>query len=87
MKRLILGLSMVAAMLVVVSSSASAAAGLTLAWNACLSDGGVSNKNAACTSNTGVNACVGTFQLDAPILGVTGSARVAMTKLSAGPFA
>ena len=71
MKRLILVMGVVAATLFVASSAM--AAGLTLAWSACASDGGLSNRNSTCLTNGGAaNVLVGTFQLDADIIGVTG---------------
>jgi hypothetical protein len=71
MKRMITGVSLVAAMLLMASSVM--AEGLSLAWNACALDGGVSNKTSACTSNLGnAGTAVGTFNLDADHPGITG---------------
>lgn len=70
MKRMLLGTSMVAAMLLVASSAL--AGGVNLAWNNCVSEGGVSNRVGACTANTGTNALVGSFVPNADITGVTG---------------
>lgn len=71
MKRMILGMSVVAAMLLTASSAM--AAGVNLRWNACFGDGGVVDRTSACTSNLGsAGTLVGSFQLDSDILGVTG---------------
>jgi hypothetical protein len=59
-------------MLLAMSASYASAAGLTLAWNACLTDGGLGNRNSTCLSNSGTNALVGTFQLGADQVGTTG---------------
>ena len=40
-------------------------AGANLAWSACLSEGGTSNKDVACNANTGTNALYGSFVLSA----------------------
>lgn len=70
MKRIVIGMGVVAAMLFTASSAL--AAGVSIAWSACLSDLGPNNRNSACTSNNGTNAMVGTFLLDADKPGVTG---------------
>jgi hypothetical protein len=44
---------------------AAAGPGVGIRWNACLSDGGLLNKNFACNVNTGTNLLVGTFELNA----------------------
>ncbi len=41
------------------------ATGTNLAWNACLSEGGIANKDFACASNTGTNVLYGSFVLAA----------------------
>ena len=41
------------------------AAGANLAWNACLSEGGTTNKDFACTSNAGTSVLYGSFVLAA----------------------
>lgn len=46
------------------AASAHATQGMNLRWNACLGDGGVSNRTFACTSNVGNDALVGSFQLE-----------------------
>ncbi len=38
-------------------------AGANLAWNACLSEGGTSNRDVACNANTGTNILYGSFVL------------------------
>lgn len=71
MKRMITGVSLVAAMLLMASSAM--AAGLSLAWTNCAFDGGVNNKTSACTSNLGnAGTLVGTFNTDADFPGITG---------------
>ena len=70
MKRMILGMSVVAAMLFAASSAL--AGGLNLAWNNCASEGGVSNRVGACAANTGSNSLTGSFVPNANITGVTG---------------
>ncbi len=57
-------------LLVALSSPASHAAGVNLRWNACFGDGGVANKNFACSANTGTRDLVPSFALPAPLLGV-----------------
>ena len=51
--------------LILANTSPAAAAGANLAWNACLSEGGVANKDFACNSNTGTNVLYGSFVLAA----------------------
>ena len=70
MKRLLPGMSVVAAMLFVASSAL--AGGLNLAWNNCLSEGGFANRASACTLNGGTNQLVASFIPNADITGVTG---------------
>jgi len=70
MKRSILMVSVVAAMLLMASSVF--AAGLNLRWTNCLGDAGTSNKTSACTSNLGTNAVVGSFVVANDIVGATG---------------
>lgn len=81
MKRFVIGMSVVAAMLFAASSAL--AANVTLAWNGCLSDGGATNRTSTCAANTGTNTMVGTFQLDADFAGVTGI-EVVIDLISAG---
>jgi hypothetical protein len=59
MKRMLPGMSLVAAMLFVASSAL--AGGVNLAWNNCASEGGVANRTSTCLSNSGTNAVVGSF--------------------------
>jgi hypothetical protein len=59
-------------LLLALTASYASAAGLTLAWSACLTDGGTPNRSSTCLVNTGTNALVGTFQLGADQVGTTG---------------
>ena len=52
-------------LLLALSASVAAAAGVGLRWSACLSDGGLINRAFACNSNAGTNTLVGTFQTNA----------------------
>jgi hypothetical protein len=70
MKRMILGMGVVAAMLFAASSAL--AGGLNLAWNNCVSEGGVQNRTSACALNTGSNTMTGSFVPTADLTGVTG---------------
>jgi len=71
MKRMILGVSLVAAMLL--TASAAMADGVSLRWSNCIGDAGVVNRTSACTSNLGnAGTAVGTFTLSADAVGVTG---------------
>ena len=70
MKKMTLGMGVVAAMLFVASSAL--AGGVNLAWNNCASEGGLANRAGACVANTGTNALVGSFVPNADINGVTG---------------
>lgn len=72
MKRMILVVGVVAATLLSVSSAS--AAGLNLAWQNCIGDGGTNNRTSACTSNLGTaGTLVSSFQLDgADVPGVSG---------------
>jgi hypothetical protein len=73
MMRRILGLSVVAAMLCV-ASSAFAAAGVSMRWTTCAGEGtGLANKTFACTSNTGSNVLVFSFELGADLAQVSGN--------------
>ena len=55
--------TLLCAFLLAMSATVAAAAGVGLKWNACASDGGLTNKNFACNSNTAAaNLLVGTFQ-------------------------
>lgn len=71
MKRIAIISSAVVALLLSVAP-AFAAPGLTLAWNNCLSEGGTANRDFACTSNTGTNVLVGSFQMSSIFTGTTG---------------
>ena len=69
MKRMILGMSLVAALLLT-ASSAMAAAGVNLRWNACFGDAGAQNRVSACASNLGnAGTLVGSFELGTGIAG------------------
>src|SRR5438874_1088530 len=70
MKRMLLGVSMVAAMLFAASSAL--AGGVNLAWTNCLNDGGVQSRINACANNLGSASLVASFTPDQDITGVTG---------------
>jgi hypothetical protein len=70
MKRMLLGMGVVAAMLF--AASAALAAGVNLAWNNCASEGGVANRTSACLLNTGSNVLTGSFVPGTDRTGVTG---------------
>ena len=71
MKRMITGVSLVAAMLLTASSAM--AAGLNLAWTLCHTDGGANNKTLACANNLSApGTIVGSFNTDTDILAATG---------------
>jgi hypothetical protein len=59
-------------LLLAVSASIASAAGVGLRWSSCLSDGGTANRSFACTSNTGSNILVGTFELGADLPSTSG---------------
>src|SRR5882672_5689194 len=59
-------------LLLAMTASASAAAGLNLRWNACFGDAGANNKISACTSNAGSQFMVGSFVLPSDLPGVSG---------------
>jgi len=72
MKRSLLAVGMVAAMLLAASSAF--AAGLNLAWNNCLADGGTSNLTSACSSNLGqAGSLIGSFFSPADVVDVSGA--------------
>ena len=52
-------------LLLALSASVAAAAGVGIRWQGCLSDGAAINRNFACNSNSGSNILVGTFQTGA----------------------
>ncbi len=60
-------------LLAATASLASAAAGVSLRWSACATDGGALNRNFACNSNNGSNQLVGTFELGADLANVSGN--------------
>ncbi len=72
MKRLLLTASV---MLIALSaaSTAMAAAGISLAWTDCRSDGGLSNKAFACASNVGTNVLVASYVAPAGVTGLSGN--------------
>jgi len=58
--------TLLCAFLLAMSASVAAAAGVGLKWNACASDGGLTNRVFACNTNAGTaNLLVGTFQTGA----------------------
>ena len=72
MKRRLLGMGVVAAMLCV--ASAASAAGVNLSWNNCAGEGtGTNNKTFACASNAGSNILVTSFTLDSDVGQVNGN--------------
>lgn len=71
MKRKLLGISVVAAMLL--TASLASAAGVNLAWSNCLGDGGTPNRTFACAANTGSNVLVTSFILGADLNDVSGN--------------
>jgi len=60
-------------MLLATTASLASAAGVNLAWNNCVSDGGVQNLTFACNTNTGNRGFVGSFVVDADIPVVNGN--------------
>ncbi len=72
MKRLLLGMSVVVAMLL--SVSPAVAAGINIAWTNCFGEGtGLRNKTFACNVNSGSHALVTSFVLGADIPQVSGN--------------
>jgi len=72
MKRSLLVMGVVAAMLV--TASTAFAAGVNLAWQSCATVGGLSNRTFACNANTGAaNSMVGTFVLPIAVAQVNGT--------------
>ena len=72
MKRRLLGMGVVAAMLCV--ASVASAAGVNLSWNTCAGEGtGANNKTSACAVNTGSNLLVTSFVLPADLAAVNGN--------------
>jgi len=72
MKRSLLSLGMVAAMLLVASSAL--ASGVNMRWDNCLSDGGVNNKTFACNINSPASVrFIGSFVEDADHNNVSGT--------------
>ena len=80
MKRMLLGMSMVAAMLLVASSAF--AGGVNLRWTDCFGDGGAANRTFACASNLGTNSLVASFSVDTDLLQSSGQ-EVVMDFISA----
>ncbi len=71
MKRQLLGMSMVAAMLLAASSAV--AGGVNLAWTRCFGEGsGTANRAFACNTNTGTHTLVNSFILNADLVEVSG---------------
>ncbi len=72
MKRLLLGLSLVAAMLLAATSAF--AGGVNLSWQNCFGEGlGTSNRTFACTANSGTNTLVSSFMLNTNVVEVSGN--------------
>jgi len=72
MKRLLLSASALL-VAVTVSSVAHAAPGINMAWTDCRSDGGLSNRIFACTTNSGSNVMVVSFVAPAGVTGMSGN--------------
>src|SRR5262245_53830443 len=70
-------------LLAVSASVATAGPGVGLRWNDCIGDAGAANKAFACTSNTGSQTMVGTFELSADLLTTSGE-EVVIDLASAG---
>jgi len=83
MKRSLLKVGMVAAMLLVASSAF--AEGVRLSWQTCAGDGLVQNRTFACASNTGSNVIAASFVLDADLLQVNGDELVVDLITQAAP--
>jgi hypothetical protein len=66
------------------ASMAAAATGVGLRWTTCIGDAGTPNKNFACTSNTGTNTLVGTFELGAAGLLATSGNEIIVDIAAAG---
>jgi hypothetical protein len=67
-------MGVVAAMLCVMASAASAAGGVNLSWTNCFGEGtGANNKTSACAVNTGTNLLVTSFVIDHDIAAVSGN--------------
>ena len=60
-------------MLLAASATLASAAGVNLAWNNCVTDGGVQNITFACNVNTGNRGLVGSFVVDGDIPIVNGN--------------
>jgi hypothetical protein len=60
-------------MLLATTASLASAAGVNLAWNQCIGDGGVQNLVFACNTNTGNRGIVGSFIVDTDIPVVNGN--------------
>ena len=60
--------------LLALTASVAAAEGVNFSWTDCYGDGGVQNKNFACTANTGAaHAAVGSYVAPAGVGGLTGN--------------
>ena len=59
--------------LLLATATAASAAGVNLAWNNCVADGGVQNLTFACNTNTGNRGIVGSFVVDGDIPIVNGN--------------
>ena len=57
--------TLLCALLLAVSATVAAAAGVGLRWTSCLTDGGAINRTFACNSNNGTNTLIGTFETNA----------------------
>lgn len=73
------------ALLLALTAASSATAGtsppgVNLSWDQCFADGGTRNKNFACDVNTGADVMVASFEVGAPLAGVTGIEAVLQVK-------
>jgi hypothetical protein len=83
--RLARSLVLLAALALIALAPGARAAGLSLRWDSCYSDGGVQNKNFACDTNTGSQTLVGTFTLGADLAQVSGN-EIVLDLAFAGPM-
>ena len=63
-------------LLAVAASVATAGPGVNLRWSSCFGDGGALNKAFTCNTNAGTNQLVGSFELAANMIGVSGNEQV-----------
>jgi hypothetical protein len=71
-------------LLLALTATVASAAGVGIRWTECLSDGGLLNRNFACTSNTGAGVLMGTFILGADLPSTSGE-EIVVDLASASP--